>query len=229
MLLILLEQCNSIFACLWSQVPFLLIARIDRVGGQGFVVFGADEARVAVLLEQERVHVLRGHLEGVAIRVLYGLFRRFHGLTINVDLCLCSGREKLAASRKHRRLLAQLNRPLQDDPNDLLPDLLDFLLDPDLGARPRPEILHCQPEAEVLVAVLALQVGHELLHTCEKKQNLIIPRRTMRGTGGDCPPLTLLITDEVLQRHCPLANAFLRRAVDPTMIKWYVSLVHHNH
>ena len=45
----------------------------------------------------------------------------------------------------------------------LLPDFLDFLPDFGLGSGARLELLHRQPEAQILVTVLLLHVGHELL------------------------------------------------------------------
>ena len=47
--------------------------------------------------------------------------------------------------------------------NDLLPDLLDFLLDLGLCAWPPLELLDSQPEPQVLMAVLFLHEAQQLL------------------------------------------------------------------
>ena len=72
------------------------------MGQQTLVVFGADEARVAVLLEQQVVDVLGRRVEGEAARMLHLALHRLHGAAVDVDLARRPRRQKLAAPTQTR-------------------------------------------------------------------------------------------------------------------------------
>ena len=78
--------------------PLLLVARVHGVVDERLVVVGPHESRVAVPLEQ-RVHVVGGHLEGVARRHrrLHRRLGRLHRLAVDVDLGLGARGQELAA------------------------------------------------------------------------------------------------------------------------------------
>ncbi len=59
-----------------------------------------EEPRVAVLLQQQVVHVLGRLLEGVAGGRTHGLPRRLHRLAVDVDLSLGAGRQKFTMIKK---------------------------------------------------------------------------------------------------------------------------------
>ena len=55
-----------LLANLWKvEDPLTGTAGVDGTGQQGFVVVRADEAGVAILLEQQEIHVLRSLVIGV--------------------------------------------------------------------------------------------------------------------------------------------------------------------
>ena len=56
---------------------------------------GAEEARVAVLLQQQLVYVIGGVVEREAIRVRHHRLRLLHRLAIDVDLARSAGTKKL--------------------------------------------------------------------------------------------------------------------------------------
>ena len=82
--------------------PLFLVARVHGVVDDGLVGLRPHEARVAVPLEQ-RIHVLGGHLEGVARRhrSLHRGLGRLHSLAVDVYLGLGARGQELAA--KYRR------------------------------------------------------------------------------------------------------------------------------
>lgn len=60
-------------------------------------MFGAKEARVTVLLQEQDVHMLRGQVVGVARGILHQLLGLFHCFAVDVDLTRRSGLQELPA------------------------------------------------------------------------------------------------------------------------------------
>jgi hypothetical protein len=103
-------------------------------GQQGFVVLGANEVRVAVLFQQQVVHVLAGAVEGEARRRFQLRLSFFHCLAVNVDLARRTRRQELAArakKQKHECAVSTLGREqkLHKRRAHLRVDLFDFGLD----------------------------------------------------------------------------------------------------
>lgn len=68
------------------------------------IMFRADEAWIAIFLQQKRVHVFRSNVKCEPRRCLQALLNLFHGFAVNVDLARCSGLQKLPNMTKDRRL-----------------------------------------------------------------------------------------------------------------------------
>lgn len=67
-------------------------------------MFRADEARVAIFLQQQRVHVFRSDVKCESRRRLQALLNFLHGFSVDVDLARCSGLQKLPDMTKDKRL-----------------------------------------------------------------------------------------------------------------------------
>ena len=78
----------------------LLLRRLQGVGQKVLVVFRADETRVAVLLQQQVVHVLRCPVKGEPVRLFHLLLHPVHRTAIDVDLARRSRRQKFSNYRK---------------------------------------------------------------------------------------------------------------------------------
>lgn len=78
--------------------------RLESVGEQLLVVLGADEARVAVLLEQQVVHVLGGLVEREARRPPHLALHALHRAPVDVDLARGPRRQELPAASGRARV-----------------------------------------------------------------------------------------------------------------------------
>lgn len=138
-----------------TEKPFLL-AGLEGVSQKVLVVFGADEARVAVLLEQEVVDVLGGSVEREPAGMFHLVLHQVHRPAVDIDLARCSRRQ------------------------EFLVDFLNVLLD--ARCRPSPQAVGGQPEADVLVAVLFAQVVSQLLETCPIGEQVLHRQRPTTGS-----------------------------------------------
>ena len=143
-------------------IPSPNIARIDGVSQDTLVVFTSDESGVTVLLEQQEVHVRGCHLEGEPGGRLHSQLSGFHGFPININLRFSSRCQKFT---KSRHILKRADIFGDNNMGNLLPNLLDFLLDFGLRARPITQLLNSQPKSQVFVTILFLHVLHQLLDT----------------------------------------------------------------
>jgi len=78
----------------------LLLRRLQGVGQQVLVVLGADEARVAILLQEQVVDVLGGAVERVPVRMFHLLLDQVHRPPVDIDLARRSRCQKLSISFK---------------------------------------------------------------------------------------------------------------------------------
>lgn len=98
-------RCGS-FLLGWAseaEKPFLL-RWLYGVRQEILVMLRADEAWIAIFLQQQRVHMLRSDVKCEPRRCLQALLNLFHGLAVNVDLARRSGLQKLPNMTKDRGL-----------------------------------------------------------------------------------------------------------------------------
>lgn len=83
----------------------LLRGRLNGIRHEILIVLGADKARIAILLQQQRVDVLGCNVEGESWRGLEALLDLLHCLAIDVDLAGCARLEEFSVEARRRRII----------------------------------------------------------------------------------------------------------------------------
>lgn len=109
---------------LWEvEDPSSYVARVDSIGQNTFVVFGANKSWIAIFFEQQKVNVSGCNFKGEPRRTLHSNFSGLHGLAVDVDLGLGTRGQKF------------------------VPDLFDLFLDFAFGPGAVSQLLNSQPKA----------------------------------------------------------------------------------